>query len=171
MTVSDAALVTASLLFPGAMIYAGIMDLVTMKIRNGLVLFVAAAYFVLAPLAGFGAAEIGLSAILGLAVFVVTFVLFALGWIGGGDAKLAAATALWFGPEHALTFFTYMALLGGLLTLAIIQLRAWPLPSPLSRIGWLSHLHAPKTGIPYGAAMAPAALIVFPNTDWMNAIL
>ena len=33
----------------------------------------------------------------GAAVLAVTFALFAFGWIGGGDAKLAAATALWLG--------------------------------------------------------------------------
>ncbi|MYZ48675.1 A24 family peptidase [Propylenella binzhouense] len=157
----------AILVFPGLMIYAGIADLTTMTIRNVLVLALLAAYFVLAPLAGFPLAAIGWSAALGLGVLAIAFVLFSFGWIGGGDAKLAAVTAIWFGPQDALVYFVYASLLGGVLTFAILQMRGWPLPSGLYRIGWITRLHERTAGIPYGAAMAPAALIVFPHTAWM----
>ena len=49
-------------------------------------------------------------------VLAVTFVFFALGWIGGGDAKLAAATALWLGFDHLLKYLLYASLFGGVLT-------------------------------------------------------
>jgi prepilin peptidase CpaA len=101
-------------------------------------------------------------------VFALTFVFFSLGWIGGGDAKLAAVTALWFEPHQALLYFTYAAFLGGFLTLAILQLRASMLPASLYRIQWLAQLREAKAGVPYGAAMAPAALIVFPDTAWLT---
>ena len=101
-------------------------------------------------------------------VFVVTFTFFALGWIGGGDAKLAAVTALWFQPEQALFYFTYAAFLGGLLTLGLLQLRTSVLPMALYRVPWIAQLQNAKTGVPYGAAMAPAALIVFPETAWVT---
>ena len=42
-----------------------------------------------------------------LAVLVVTFMFFARGWIGGGDAKLAAATALWLGFDQLLNYLLY----------------------------------------------------------------
>ena len=45
-------------------------------------------------------AEIGMHVAAALAVLVVTFVFFSRGWIGGGDAKLAAATALWLGFDQ-----------------------------------------------------------------------
>jgi prepilin peptidase CpaA len=125
------------------------------------------AWLLLAPLAGFSLAAMGWSGATAGLVFLVTFAFFALGWIGGGDAKLAAVTALWFGPEHALVYFVYASLLGGLLTLAIVQFRTLVLPSALYRVPWLVQLHAPRAGVPYGAAMAPAALIVFPDTAWV----
>lgn len=167
MTISAVAATLGLIVFPLAMIYAGAMDLFTLKIRNKLVLAIAGAWLLLAPLAGFSLAELGWSAGVATLVFVCTFGLFALGWIGGGDAKLAAAAALWFQPQEALLFFVYTALLGGVLTLIILQLRARMLPVTLGRVPWIAQLHDSKTGVPYGAAMAPAALIVLPQTAWL----
>lgn len=167
MTVSHAAALCGVVFFPLAMIYAGLMDLVTLKIRNSLVIAVGCAWLVLAPLAGFPAAELGASALVAAIVLAVTFTFFALGWIGGGDAKLAAVTALWFRPEDALLYYTYAAILGGVLTLIILQLRTGLLPTILYRVPWIAQLHDSRAGVPYGAAMAPAALIVFPNTAWV----
>ena len=167
MTISSAAATLGLVFFPMAMIYAGLMDLVTLKIRNVLVIAIGIAWLVLAPLAGFGFSELGSSAAVAGGVFVVTFIFFALGWIGGGDAKLAAVTALWFQPQEALLYFTYAAFLGGILTLGILQLRSAILPLALYRVPWIANLHDAKTGVPYGAARAPAALIVFPETAWV----
>ena len=63
------------------------------------------------------------------AVLVVAFVFFARGWIGGGDAKLAAATALWLGFDQLLNYLIYASLFGGVLTLAIMRFRLMPLPA------------------------------------------
>lgn len=167
MTLSAIASWAGVVIFPLAMVYAGLMDLVTLKIKNALVLALGAAWLVLAPLAGFGLTELGLHLAVALGVFVVVFVFFALGWIGGGDAKLAAVTALWFEPDHALLYFIYASFIGGLLTLAILQMRSRILPPALYRIPWIARLHDAKAGVPYGAAMAPAALIVFPETAWL----
>ena len=166
MTISALAASAGAVLFPLALVYAGLMDLATMKIRNGLVLALARGWLLLAPLAGFGMAEIGSSAAVAVFVFVLTFAFFAFGWIGGGDAKLAAASALWFQPEQALFYFTYAALIGGVLSLLILQLRAHPLPA-IYRLPFLANLQDPRAGIPYGAALAPAGLIVFPDTLWL----
>jgi prepilin peptidase CpaA len=167
MTVPATAATLALILFPLAMVYAGFMDLVTLKIRNALVVAIAVAWLLLAPLAGFTPAELGASAVTAAFVFVVTFVFFAVGWIGGGDAKLAAATALWFQPQEALLYFIYASLLGGLLTLLILQLRSRMLPAALYRLPWIAQLREQRGGVPYGAAMAPAALLVFPDTAWV----
>jgi len=172
MTIASLAATAGVILFPLAMVYAGVMDLVTLKIRNALVLALGLAWLVLAPLAGFGLPELGLHVAVALGVFLVVFVFFALGWIGGGDAKLAAVTTLWFEPDHALLYFIYASVIGGVLTLTIVQLRARMLPSALYRFSWIAQLHDTKTGVPYGAAMAPAALIVFPETAWLaHAVL
>ncbi len=167
MTISSVAATLGLILFPLAMIYAGLMDLVTLKIRNHLVLAIGLGWLVLAPLAGFSVSDLGSSAAVAAGVFALTFTFFALGWIGGGDAKLAAVTALWFRPDEALLYFTYAAFLGGVLTLGILQLRTGMLPAAFYRVPWIAQLHDSRTGVPYGAAMAPAALIVFPETAWL----
>ena len=63
------------------------------------------------------------------------------GWIGGGDAKLAAATALWLGFDHLFDYLIYASLLGGALTLLIVQFRAMPLPRLLAGQEWAERLH------------------------------
>jgi prepilin peptidase CpaA len=166
MTLSALAATLGLVLFPLAMVYAGLMDLVTLKIRNVLVLAIGIAWLLLAPLAGFSPEEIGWSVAVAALVFALTFAFFALGWIGGGDAKLAAVAALWFQPDEALLFFVYAALFGGVLTLVILQLRMRMLPAALGRVPWIAQLHDARAGVPYGVAMAPAALLVLPQTAW-----
>ena len=58
----------------------------------------------------------------------------------------------------------------GALTLLLLRLRQWPLPSPLTGQAWLLKLHAKETGIPYGIALAIAALVVYPETEWIKAV-
>jgi prepilin peptidase CpaA len=48
--------------------------------------------------------------------------------------------------------------------LIILALRRYPLPSWLSRQTWIDRLHNPKSGVPYGIALATAALLVYPET-------
>lgn len=165
--ISASAAFAASMCFAAGTVWAGVMDLMTMKIRNDLVLFLFAVYAALAPLAGFNAAEIGMSGAVALGVLACMFVFFGLGWIGGGDAKLAAVVALWLGAEHALPYVLYTAMFGGVLTLLLLQFRALPLPASCCRVSWLVELHAPRGGVPYGIAIAAAALFVFPSTRWM----
>jgi len=114
--------------------------------------------------------EIGMHVAAAALVLVIAFGMFTQGWIGGGDAKLAAATALWFGFGHLLDFLVYASLLGGVLTLVLIQFRKLPLPGPLARQSWIMRLHEKGGGVPYGIALAAAALIVYPKTGWMPAI-
>ena len=105
------------------------------------------------------------------AVLAVTFVFFARGWIGGGDAKLAAATALWLGFDHLLDYLLYASIFGGVLTLAMIRFRLMPLPQALAEQEWVKRLHRLDGGVPYGIALAAAALLIYPDTAWMHARL
>jgi prepilin peptidase CpaA len=141
-----------------------------MTIRNSLVLALLAAYSLFAPLAGFSLAEIGWSAAVALLVLACAFLFFAMGWIGGGDAKLAAVTALWLGVGHTADYVFYTALFGAGLSLALLGFRRLTLPHRWRGSAWIIRLHHPRTGVPYGAAMAPAALLVFPHTAWMAAL-
>jgi prepilin peptidase CpaA len=171
MTTSALATTTAMLVFTFTMVHAGITDLTTRKIRNGAVLFLLLAYAVLAPLAGVAAHEIGWSAAVAFGVLLLAFALFALGWIGGGDAKLAAVTALWFGADHTAAYLVDTALLGGAFALAILLFRIMPLPDRVQSTGWIARLRSRSASMPYGVPMALAALVVLPATRWMTTLL
>src|SRR5215204_905748 len=117
------------LIFPALMAYAAASDLLTMTIPNRLSLALAAGFVVFAILGGLPLAAILLHLGAGAAVLAASFALFAFGWIGGGDAKLAAATALWLGFGSLVEYLFIASLAGGALTVAILILRKHPLPA------------------------------------------
>jgi prepilin peptidase CpaA len=158
------------LLFPALMAFAAASDLFTMTISNRVSLALAAGFLALAPLGGMGLYDILSHAGAGATVLAVAFACFAMGWVGGGDAKIAAAAALWFGFGHLLNYLVYASLLGGGLTLLLLQFRQWPLPYPLARQAWLLRLHAKESGVPYGIALAIGALVIYPETEWIKAV-
>ena len=158
------------LLFPALMAFAAASDLFTMTIPNRLTLALTAGFLALALLSGMGPYDILSHVGAGATVLVVAFACFAMGWIGGGDAKVAAAAALWFGFGHLLDYLVYASLFGGALTLLLLQFRRWPLPYPLVGQAWLAKLHAKESGIPYGIALAIGALTIYPDTEWIKAV-
>ncbi|HVV92891.1 MAG TPA: prepilin peptidase [Hyphomicrobiales bacterium] len=152
------------IVFPALMIFAAASDFLTMTISNRLCLLTAAAFPVIGALAGLGPLDLGLHAAVGAAMLVLGFGLFAAGWIGGGDAKLAAAIALWMGPSQALAWILVASMFGGTLTGLLLGARALPLPAGLATRPWAARLHAPTTGVPYGIALAAAALVLYPHS-------
>jgi prepilin peptidase CpaA len=158
------------LLFPALMAFAAASDLFTMTISNRVSLALLGGFLGLAVLSGMGFYDILSHAGAGAAVLAVAFACFAFGWIGGGDAKVAAAAALWFGFAHLLDYLVYASLFGGALTLLLLQFRQWPLPYSLGGQTWLLKLHAKDSGIPYGIALAIGALVIYPETDWIKAV-
>jgi len=155
------------LLFPALMAFAASSDLLTMTISNRLSLALTGGFLLVAFITGMSLYAFGMHVAAAAVVLLVAFVFFSRGWIGGGDAKLAAATALWLGFDHLLDYMLYASLFGGALTLAILQFRKLPLPSALSRQAWILRLHETGGGVPYGIALAVAALAVYPKTGWM----
>ena len=158
------------MLFPALMAFAAASDLFTMTISNRVSLALAAGFLALAFASGMAAPDILLHLAAGSVVLVAAFVCFAFGWIGGGDAKVAAGAALWFGFAHLLNYLLYASLFGGALTLLLLQFRQWPLPYALAGQTWLLKLHAKEGGIPYGIALAIGALVVYPETEWIKAV-
>ena len=154
-------------LFPLAMAFAAAADLLSMTIPNRVPAVLVLGFAVVAPLAGLDWVQIGLHAGVGLVALGVSFALFSLRLIGGGDAKLFAATCLWMGPAQLLPYLVYAALLGGALTVLIAYVRSTPLPVVLQTQGWIVRLHDAKEGIPYGIALAGAGLIAYPGTALM----
>ena len=157
-------------LFPAMMAFAASSDLFTMTISNRVSLMLVGGFFVLAPITDMNAAETLLHVYAGCIVLVAGFGLFTRGIIGGGDAKLAAAAALWLGFDHLLPYLLLASLLGGALSVGLIWFRMTPLPEWLARQAWIERLHGKDAGIPYGIALAAAALAVYPDTAWMTGL-
>jgi prepilin peptidase CpaA len=157
-------------LFPAVMAFAATSDLFTMTIANRVSLILVAGFVLLAAMSGMSGAAMLSHLGAAAAVLVAAFVCFSCGWIGGGDAKLAAATVLWLGFGHLLDYLLYASLLGGALTLLLIQFRAMPMPHALAGRQWAERLHRNGGAVPYGIALAAAALLVYPHTEWMTVL-
>jgi len=155
--------------FPAAMALAASMDVVTMTIPNRVCAALAIGYFILALALGLPAQTILVNLTCGAAVLAATFAMFSFGWIGGGDAKLAAAIALWLGWGALLDYSLSAAIYGGALTLLILLGRRQVLPQWLSRHAWIARLHDSKTGVPYGVALAAAGMMFYPQTEIWRA--
>jgi prepilin peptidase CpaA len=154
-------------LFPAMMAFAASSDFLTLTISNRVSLILVGGFVALAVIGGVSAVDVLSHLAAGCVVLVAAFSLFARGIIGGGDAKLAAATALWLGFDHLLPYLLYASLLGGALSVGLIWFRMAPLPDWLARHDWAQRLHGKDAGVPYGIALAAAALAVYPQTPWM----
>ena len=161
----------ALIIFPALMAYAASSDLLTMTISNRISIALVVSFLALAFAVQMPWQDIMVSLGCGLAILALTFALFCFGWIGGGDAKLAAATSIWLGWGQVLDYGIAASIFGGLLTIVLIQVRKWPLPQVLMRQPWIARLHDNATGIPYGIALAAAGLVVYPHSQvWLRAI-
>ncbi len=156
-------------IFPFCMLHAALSDMVSMTIANRVSLLLTGAFVVLAPLTGMDLANFGWHLAAGGLVLAVTFALFAAGGMGGGDAKLLASTALWMGFSfQLLQYLVYGAMLGGMLTLAILYFRKSPVSWFAGENLLLRHFADQKAGVPYGVALGAAGLIVYPETALMQ---
>lgn len=158
--------------FPVLVAFAAASDLLTMKIPNRVSVLLGAAFFIMALATAMPVTQIGLHIAAGALVLAITFGMFAAGWMGGGDAKVASAIALWFGLGSELTSFVMLtAIYGMVLTLALLSVRKLPyLPGGLRSQQWALRLHDPNNGIPYGIAIAMAALQVYPQSLWFSLL-
>lgn len=156
------------LVFPAGMILAGAMDIFTMTISNRIALALLAGFAALALVTGMPLADVGMHVTAGLAMLAVAFALFCAGWIGGGDAKLFAVTALWLGWSNLFEYALLASVYGGILTIGLVLARTRPLPAFALGQDWLRRLHKPRGDVPYGVALALAALAVYPHTVWMT---
>ena len=140
-------------------------DMASFTIPNFLNLALLAVFAVFAVVAGLSFSAIGWHLLAGVIALAIGFALFALGHIGGGDAKLFAAVVLWLGLKDFLPYALLASVFGGLLALGLMILRQWPLPAVLARQGWILKLHDKQAGIPYGVALAAGAFFVLPTTE------
>lgn len=150
--------------FPALLLLAAAWDLASFTIPNAISLALVSTFLVLAFLVGMPAAMLGWHALAGAGGLLLGFLLFALGFIGGGDAKLFASVALLLGLHDALPYALIASLLGGGLTLGLLAMRRWPLPQFLAK-PWLLRLHDEREGVPYGVALAAGAFVLLPHTE------
>jgi prepilin peptidase CpaA len=152
------------LTFPLLMAFAAASDLLTMRISNRVVILLVAIFCAAALIIDMPLQEFGLHAACAIVVLLISFAMFAMGWIGGGDAKLAAATTFWLGFGVTLPYLLDASVIGGMMTLALLALRRLPLPSFMTNLNWVRRLHDAKTGVPYGIAFAIAGLLTYSDS-------
>lgn len=154
--------------FPFCMLFAAISDMLSMTIANRVPVLLVAVFALVAPLTGMDWATYGWHFAAGGLVLAVTFGLFALGGMGGGDAKLLAATAIWMGLNiHLVEYLVASTFIGGLLTLAILVYRKSPLAAITSRNPFLRHFADETSGVPYGIALGIGGLLTYPASPLM----
>lgn len=158
--------------FPLCVAMAAFCDFISMKIPNRIPAILAASFFLIAPFSGMDLATFGWSVAAALAVFAGCFALFALNVMGGGDAKILSAAALWYGFNiNLVAFLGFTGIFGGFLALIVLMIRAnqnvllvSPIPLPM-------HFFKDRAGIPYGVAIGAAAFSTYPGTDiFMQAL-
>lgn len=154
------------LVFPAAMAYAAVMDMLTMTIPNRISLLMVAGFMAAVPFSGLDAGGVANHVGAGAMMLALGILMFAQGWLGGGDAKLLSATALWLGFTNILPYLAIVGVLGGFLAMALLLYRSMPPPLLLCREAWALRLHDKSCGIPYGIALAAAGLWIYPSTVW-----
>jgi prepilin peptidase CpaA len=151
--------------FPFCMVFAAVSDLLSMTIANRVSVVLIVAFAIVAPLTGMDWTSYGWHFAAAGMVLAVTFLMFAVGGMGGGDAKLMAATALWMGFNfNLLSYLVTSAFVGGLLTLAILSYRKSPLADMTGSNMFLRHFANPAVGVPYGVALGLGGLISYPDS-------
>jgi len=158
------------MIFAAAMIYAAISDLLTMTIPNKVSILLVALFPLAALAAGIPWQDFFLHLAAGVIVLTAGIALFATNVMGGGDAKLLAAASLWIGFDQLLEFIVHVGIYGGMLALAIILYRRFPV-AMAAGTQWSLRLHDKAGGIPYGIAIAAAAFVVFTKTGIYALIL
>ena len=150
---------------PALLALAAGWDLASFTIPNALQAALVAVFVVFAFAAGMAPAAAGWHLLAGGLGLAFGFSLFALGYVGGGDAKLFACVALWLGFHDLAQYALAASLAGGGLTLTLLAVRRLPLPAALTGQSWLLRLHDERAGIPYGAALAAGAFFILPQTE------
>jgi prepilin peptidase CpaA len=101
-------------------------------------------------------------------MLVVSYAMFALGMMGGGDSKLGTALGLWVGLAGLIPFMFYMALMGGVIGIASLVIgkkKPFKTPAPGS---WIEQVQAGKNTIPYGVAISFGAWAALFYTGFLH---
>ena len=153
----------AVIIFFGGMLHASITDLRHRRIANWTVIALLIAWFPVALIAGLsGEAMLG-SVSASVLVFVLGFVCFCFGLVGGGDVKLAAIAVLWLGAPMAPAFLMLSAIFGALIALVFVGI------ARLKRRGG-KDVQTDALMLPYGPGLASAAVVLFGQSQWFMQV-
>ncbi|WP_339915253.1 prepilin peptidase [uncultured Brevundimonas sp.] len=164
----DALTLTLLSILPALAITAGLKDLISMTIPNWISGTLIVAFFPAALAVGLAPMAIAAHVGVAVAALFIGAGMFALRWIGGGDAKLIAASCLWLGVTGAGMFLLWTGVMGGLFCLVLIFARFYSRPYLLGAPGWVVQLMEPRGDIPYGVAIAAGALMAYPSSPLLE---
>lgn len=150
-------------IFAVPLMVAAYKDATSMTIPNWISLAMIAGFVVMVPFTWQGLPELGTHLVVGGAFLAAGFAMFAFGWLGGGDAKLMAATALWMTWPDALQFILYTTLFGAALGLFLLIGRKF-LPVRVLTSQWMYTMFKDETKMPYGLAIAAGGIMVLPKS-------
>jgi prepilin peptidase CpaA len=154
-------------IMPALVIVAGLKDLTTMRIPNWASLLLIVLFFPAAFMVGLPPMTLAIHMCVALVALLVGAGMFSLRWIGGGDAKLMAASCLWLGLQGSGMFLLWTGLMGGLFCVTLLFARFHSRPYLIGAPGWVVTLMEPKGHIPYGVAIAAGALLAYPSSTLM----
>ena len=150
--------------FAVGVIVAGLYDITTFTIPNWLTGAIAVAFLPAAFACHLTLGQFGLSAAVGSGALVLGVFMFAMNWIGGGDAKLLAGASLWIGWPGVIQFMIVTGLAGGILAITLMAMRSvWLRRYAAAGPAWMNRLATPGGAAPYGVAIAAGALVSFPS--------
>jgi prepilin peptidase CpaA len=155
-------------LLPALMIIGAATDVTSFRIPNWLTATTAALFVPVALYAGMPLAEFGWHVLMGLGLFFAGYVLFALRFFGGGDAKLLAAAGLWFGFGQTLPFLAYTVLAGGVLALVVLAMTVLHIQFDVTGSSLRDGIRKITPRVPYGFALAVGAILATPGAWWMS---
>lgn len=147
--------------FAGLLVYAAGSDVARLTIPNWVSIAMAALFVAAALLVSMPLAEIGLHLAVGAGVLVVGFILFQANVIGGGDAKLLAAAAVWTGFAAFAPFMFWTAVAGGVVALFLLIARRFIAPAETIP-AFVNRLLQRHGGAPYGVAIMTGGLMASP---------
>jgi prepilin peptidase CpaA len=159
-------------LFPALVIVAALRDLTSFTIPNWISAALILAFAPAVMLSGLPMGGIGAHLLVGLIGLGAALGMFAVGWIGGGDAKLFAASMLWLGWPAGGAFILVTGLAGGALAVGLVAMRSQQVRVhlPNNTPAWAMRLLKPGGDAPYGVAIACGALYAFPMCDLIGAL-
>lgn len=154
---------------PVLVIIGGLHDLTTMKIPNWISGLLILGFFPAAFATGLPLMDVAVALGVAFAALLAGMAMFALRWVGGGDAKLMAAASLWLGLSGVAPFLAFTALIGGGFCLMLMAARAQLQVFAVNGPRWIVRLMQPKGDIPYGVAIAVGALLAYPSSPLIRA--